>query len=841
MATKRTLLSLLGVALLAPSAHAQPGVLRVELPRGAAALSATLRCRDGAYVLTEDSSQRVLWSHPRAGVTRLDVFGAPDRDDTLTLDWTQSLCVPAGGLRFDGGAAGFDTLRVDGGSFETVTFDYTDAHSGDITYEPANAAPVRLHYEGLEPLTNTGSAVNLVFNLPSGGPGANLARLVDDGVPGNNISRLEGLSFEATNFTNPTGSLTVRAGGGFDSIGLCCGFESGRGAGQFSASLNLTGFNMITVNSPLDLAGSVSLSGANISLPAGLVTTTGSQTYAATSSLSLGGVTPVVLTSTGMGDLVLSGPLVDAGRDLVLNTAGVTRLNSTMQLSSIVTDAPGSTVLSVGTLTTAGTQSFRDAVTLGANATLAALNSSAITFASTVNGAFALALNTQGASTFGGTVGGVTPLASVSTDAGGTVAFNGGTVRTSGAQSYGDACTLTADVALTSSAGALTFDSTLAVGARTLTLSSPSAANLGARTTLAGGTISASSGVSLDHTDALVGAGAVNGAVNAAMGTLVSPGDTATGVLRTGALAWAGTTYRVDLLGTTAGTGYDQVQVTGTVDLTGSTLALNAGFAAPSGSSFTIVDNDGADPVVGTFEGMPEGTYLMAGTQRVVLTYQGGTGNDVVLAVCGCTDAVTCGGHGTCNGACGCTCEAGHAGMGCAACAPGTSAAAGQASCQPCAAGSFSMGGAASCTACGTCDDGDPCTADRCEATSGCVSVRMPGCVPPADAGPEVADVGVEVADASDASSLDAVAPPDVVLAADAARDALAPDAATGNDAAAALDAGTTTRTPGGCGCSAPGPRRSGLGAVLVGLGALLARGLRGARSRSPRGRGRRR
>src|SRR5207248_727028 len=57
---------------------------------------------------------------------------------------------------------------------------------------------------------------------------------------------------------------------------------------------------------------------------------------------------------------------------------------------------------------------------------------------------------------------------------------------------------------------------------------------------------------------------------------------------------------------TAAGSGYDQLGVAGTVNLGGSTLnaSLGSGFAPAPGSSFTIVENDGADP---------DGTAVSAG------------------------------------------------------------------------------------------------------------------------------------------------------------------------------------------------------------------------------------
>jgi hypothetical protein len=75
------------------------------------------------------------------------------------------------------------------------------------------------------------------------------------------------------------------------------------------------------------------------------------------------------------------------------------------------------------------------------------------------------------------------------------------------------------------------------------------------------------------------------------------------------------------------------VQVAGTVTL-GGDLQVNIVSGAPSaGQSFTIIDNDGAESVSGTFTGLPEGAMVTSGLYRFRISYAGGDGNDVVLTV----------------------------------------------------------------------------------------------------------------------------------------------------------------------------------------------------------------
>ena len=101
----------------------------------------------------------------------------------------------------------------------------------------------------------------------------------------------------------------------------------------------------------------------------------------------------------------------------------------------------------------------------------------------------------------------------------------------------------------------------------------------------------------------------------------------------TGTLSFgAGDRLRLNLGGTVVKTTYDQLNVIGKVDLTGSVLELvqTNGFV-PGAGTWTLVNNDLADPIVGTFAGLPEGSVITHAGVQMRLSYVGGTGNDVVL------------------------------------------------------------------------------------------------------------------------------------------------------------------------------------------------------------------
>ncbi|MBK8231235.1 MAG: cadherin-like domain-containing protein [Candidatus Eisenbacteria bacterium] len=95
-----------------------------------------------------------------------------------------------------------------------------------------------------------------------------------------------------------------------------------------------------------------------------------------------------------------------------------------------------------------------------------------------------------------------------------------------------------------------------------------------------------------------------------------------------------GSYAQFSLNGVVPATGYDQVAVTGpvTIDPT-AVLLTNLGYAPSVGDQFVILDNDNADPIVGTFSGLPEGANLTLNGSQLQISYVGGTGNDVVLTV----------------------------------------------------------------------------------------------------------------------------------------------------------------------------------------------------------------
>src|SRR5205085_6847857 len=102
------------------------------------------------------------------------------------------------------------------------------------------------------------------------------------------------------------------------------------------------------------------------------------------------------------------------------------------------------------------------------------------------------------------------------------------------------------------------------------------------------------------------------GAVTADSGGVISPGNNGVGTLtfNNNLTLNAGSTLMAVLNGTNAGTSYNQLSVQGAVALLNATLAVTLGYTPALGDSFVIITNGGASGVIGTFSGLPEGTFF---------------------------------------------------------------------------------------------------------------------------------------------------------------------------------------------------------------------------------------
>ncbi len=139
-------------------------------------------------------------------------------------------------------------------------------------------------------------------------------------------------------------------------------------------------------------------------------------------------------------------------------------------------------------------------------------------------------------------------------------------------------------------------------------------------------------GVSVTDNGVLKGSGTVEDVYIYDGGT-IAPGQSP-GCLNTSSLTLvAGAIYDFEVGGATECTEYDQIKVTGTVDLGDGTLntILYNDFKPVKDQVYKIIDNDAADAVTGTFLNLAEGATFDGYVLKV--SYVGGDGNDVTLTV----------------------------------------------------------------------------------------------------------------------------------------------------------------------------------------------------------------
>ena len=408
---------------------------------------------------------------------------------------------------------------------------------------------------GLSTLTTTGTtAINNTGITTTGAQNYNSAVTIGSDTVLTTTNNL--VSFASTITNASARALTINAG----TAAITLGGNIGTGTALGAIALNSTGTT--TLSGTVNAASLTTDAGGTTAINGGSVTTNGAQNY--NDAVTLGADAALSTTNNlvnfasaitnasaraltinaGTAAITLGGN-VGTGTALgaiALNNTGTTTLSGTVNAASFTTDAGGTTAINGGSVTTSGAQNYNDAVTLGADAALSTTNN-LVNFASTITNASAraltinagtaaitlggnvgtgtalgaIALNSTGLSTLGGTIN----AASLTTDAGGTTAINGGSVTTSGAQNYNDAVTLGADAALSATNNVINFVSTITnASARALTVDAGTAA-----ITLSGnvGTGTALGAITLNST----GTSTVSGTINAASLTTNAGGTTA--------------------------------------------------------------------------------------------------------------------------------------------------------------------------------------------------------------------------------------------------------------------------------------------------------------------------
>ena len=132
-----------------------------------------------------------------------------------------------------------------------------------------------------------------------------------------------------------------------------------------------------------------------------------------------------------------------------------------------------------------------------------------------------------------------------------------------------------------------------------------------------------------------IGSGAEPVAVSVA-GGVIAPGDAAPGALTMhgNVTLDAASSITFDLSGGVAGLEYDQLIVHNDLSLGGATLNFSLGDFVPTDiQSFTLISKESEGAIAGVFSNYSEGAAVNLSGVSYLLSYAGGSGNDVVLTL----------------------------------------------------------------------------------------------------------------------------------------------------------------------------------------------------------------
>jgi autotransporter-associated beta strand protein len=251
-------------------------------------------------------------------------------------------------------------------------------------------------------------------------------------------------------------------------------------------------------------------------------------------------------------------------------------------------------------------------------------------------------LNLNGNATVVGDAGNTNPVTVAAVVSGTGVAFQNQIVmtasRTFTVGNGGSDVDLALEPCMVGTGGALVKEGTGTLALNGVTNSYTGLTTVNAGRLLVNGLLAAqNTNVLVNNNGTLGGTGTISRALVVAQGGTLAPGSaSAPGVLTVNSnvsLA-ASAVLAVRLQGPAAGTDYDQLAAGANVSVTNAQLSVSLGFTPTAGSQFTLIANNGANPVYGAFAGLAEGSIFTTGGRSFRITYKGPdgvSGNDVLL------------------------------------------------------------------------------------------------------------------------------------------------------------------------------------------------------------------
>ncbi|MCA8995622.1 MAG: hypothetical protein KDA80_01505, partial [Planctomycetaceae bacterium] len=446
------------------------------------------------------------------------------------------------------------------------------------------------------------------------------------------------------------GSVVESTGTGANAAKIAVGGTGGPGTtGNIGILVMDAGSKVVSIDGPIALTGqgdgtADQNSGIEIQ---GAVAATGSATITVHGTAGAGTTQNVGVRVGGTGATISS---ADGTVSITGIGAGSGSANTGIEIfSGASLESTG-----IGNVTISGTGGAGTDDNLGVSITDAGTSvlTSSGTISLTGQGAGSGTGNEDLALLFGATLGGATTSGAITINADSATFAAGTSIQSSGDLAV-FARTKGTTIGLGGGAGSLNLDDTelgiLADGFSSITIGamgSLGSVNVETATfqdalTINGGTIhvdgltAVGSPITLNGTSVATPAGV---AANSITGTLitinapVAPGGSPGQLVSVGDLTFGtGSLFGLEIDGITPGDGFDQIIVTGAVTLTGAGLESARSVTPAVGTELVIIDNDGVDPVVGTFNGLPEGAKLTINKQAFEITYVGGDGNDVAL------------------------------------------------------------------------------------------------------------------------------------------------------------------------------------------------------------------
>lgn len=399
----------------------------------------------------------------------------------------------------------------------------------------------------------------------------------------------------------------VNLSGANTTLVLTTGETIGSLAGVATSNVTLNANTLTTGgnNGTTSFGGVIAGTGGLTKAGSGTMTLTGSNTYGGTTQISDGSL---VLNHAG------GAAINDASNvNLSASTANLTLSSATETVGSL-TATLGSTIsLGANTLTTTTSANTAvDGVISGVGGSLVKNGSGQLTLSAT---------NTYSGTTTIGTGSAIRLFGTNGTFGGGAVS-NSGTVRFERSAALTVSNNITGSGAIEQNgSGRITLTGTDTAGAGTSVLFGRLDVN---------GTLG--SNVTVTNPGVLGGTGTITGNVG---GTgVVAPG-TSPGILNVVGTFGPVGSLSVEINGVTPGTQHDQVNVTGGVNLGGTTVLdidpLSSITTNP-GQQIVLINNDDTDAITGTFLGRAEGSTVIVNGLPFVISYIGGlNGNDVTL------------------------------------------------------------------------------------------------------------------------------------------------------------------------------------------------------------------